>query len=68
MQCDHGLGQLETKQGQAQFNLPLNSNQINFLGGILKHNDETKHCPKIHQPLLINSKYSVGHVKPSWRF
>ena len=68
MQCDHGLGQLETKQGQAQFKSPLNPNQINCLGGILKTMLKNKHCQKIHLPLLKNFKYSVGHVKPSWRF
>ena len=36
MQCDHGLGQLESKQCQAQFKLTLNWNQINCFGGILK--------------------------------
>ena len=68
MQCDHGLGQLKSKQCQAQFKLPLNSNQVNCLGGIIKSMLKNKPCPKIHLPLLTNSKYSVGHVKTSWRF
>ena len=68
MQCDHGLGQLGSKQGQAQFKLPLNSNQINCLGGIIKTMLKNKHCPKIPQPLLINYKYSVEFESTSWRF
>ena len=68
MHCDHGLGQLETKQGQAQFKSPLDSNQIKLPWWYNKNNVENKHCPKILQPLFINPKYTVGHFKPSWRF
>jgi hypothetical protein len=30
------FGQLDPKQGQAQIQMPLNSNQIKLLGGLLK--------------------------------
>ena len=68
MQCDHDLGQLESKQGQAQIQMPLNSDQINCLGGIIKTMLKIKHCPKIMLLLLLNPKYSVDHDPPSWRF
>ena len=63
------LGHLETKQGQAQIqiNFEFISNQFSCLVDI-KSNVENKQCPKILQPLLLNSKYSVDHDPPGWRF
>ena len=68
MQCDHDLGQLDFKQGQAQNSNALISNPNKCLWWIIQNNAENKHLPKIHQPLLINSKYPLCHETPSWRF
>ena len=49
-----------------QIDFEFKSNQMPWW--IIKNNVENKHCPKILLPLIINSKYSVDHDPPSWRF
>ena len=60
------LGQLESKQNQAQFKLPFelkskSNDQIAF-GGLLKTKVQNQLSPKIMKLLLIIHKYSVVHV------
>ena len=44
----------------------LKSNQLPWWN--IKTMLKNKQCPKILQPLLINSKYSLDHDPPSWGF
>ena len=68
MQCDHVPWSTWIKEMPSSIQTDFGIQMPKCLWWYIKNNVENKHCQKILLPLLINSKYSVGHFKPSWRF
>ena len=62
------LVKLESRPCQAKFKIIFEFRSKPLPWWINKTMLENKHCPKILQPLLLNSKYYVDLVPPSWRF
>ena len=48
------------------FELKKSNQSSNAFGAILKNKVTIKPCPKFVLPLLINHKYSVDLVPPTW--